>query len=222
MVTLFAWDFHGTLAKDNELALFAVVQRVLPEFGISRKISLQEITRLHGQPWGAIFKTLSPDSPQRQINEMIEQAIAISARITNRYIKPMPHAQEVLAEIKAAGHVNAIVSNMRRAVISKYLDWVGIASLIDAAPGLPVRLEQRGFDIAAYKSAQLIKLMRKFNTNNCFMIGDQETDIEAGLKAGAITLLLNSDKNVPTKAHYVVTNLKDILLVHEARQKIEE
>lgn len=57
--------------------------------------------------------------------------------------------------------------------------------------------------------------IKEYNINKCYMIGDQETDIEAGKKVNAITFRIGR-KNTKTAANYAVKSL------YEAVQKILE
>lgn len=63
------------------------------------------------------------------------------------------------------------------------------------------------------KAGMLLKAISKYDINakKSFIIGDKESDIEAGLNAGVKTILFNQDSsNNTSKAHHIVESLLQI------------
>lgn len=63
------------------------------------------------------------------------------------------------------------------------------------------------------KPGMLIKASLDFNINlkNSWMIGDRETDIEAGNNAGCKTIILGNKRDTYSKANYIFNNLLDAI-----------
>jgi len=209
MAYLFAWDFHGTLEKGNEYAVQRICETVLEKFGYYRRVTLDEVLYLYGQPWFVYFKTLVPSLTENQIKDMEEVAIQISK--THKFLEPMDYAIDVLLLLKLKGNENIVVSNTRQERLKNFLEATGVAPMITKFFGTEKSHEKTNFDPIKFK-AETIMRYSKGRFDKIFMIGDTESDIEAGLLAGAQTILFNPRGNsVETRAHHIITDLREIL-----------
>jgi phosphoglycolate phosphatase-like HAD superfamily hydrolase len=229
MPNLYVWDFHGTLEKGNEHAVREICQAVLEQYGYYRKVTLDEVLYLYGNSWGNYFKALVPSLADETIRQMVESAIQMSQKLTGKYMRPMDHSLDTLLLLKVKGHTNAIVSNCRQHRITAFCESTGVSPLVAAAIGMSgdaVMLEK---DVVKTKASYIMKLANGSETSevsrrgnpkaSCgrkfdrvFMIGDKETDIDAGLLAGAQTVLFDRRKTgVETKAHHTISDLREVL-----------
>jgi len=212
MPNLYVWDFHGTLEKGNELAVREICQSVLEHYGYYRKVTLQEVLDLYGSSWGEYFKTLVPSLPIETARQMTEEAVMLSQKIASKYIQPMDHSLDTLLLLKVRGHTNIIVSNCRQYRITAFCESTGISPLLAAAIGISGSEAMLENDVIKTKAAHILKFANGRKFDRMFMIGDKETDVDAGLLAGAKTVLFNPRKaNVDTKAHHTITDLRDVL-----------
>ena len=213
MPHLFAWDFHGVLEKGNEHAVKRIAEAALENFGYYRRVTIDEVLYLYGRPWSFYFKALIPSLTGKQIKEMVEYAVKISKGITPNYLEPMDHAMDVLLLLKVKGNDNIIVSNTRQERLENYIELVGIEPMVTKIMGTEKGHEKLTFDAVKHKANNIIKHSNG-QFEKVFMIGDTESDIEAGLLAGAQTILFNPrGKPVETKAHHIVSDLREILKI---------
>lgn len=219
---LFAWDFHGVLEKGNEYAVQETCNRILEEFGKTRRITLKETLDWYGISWYQYYKNLCPNSSDKEIREMVEKDLEIGMVATEKFMKPMDYAVEVLNEIKQGGNSNMIISNSRPENIKDFLKAIGISTLVDDYIGVPKEKESGNLCIATHKGHILRDYAKKHGFSKIVMIGDKETDVEAGNIAGATTfrfvnkdLLLDEEIihkiRKESKANYVITDLRKVL-----------
>ena len=221
MKILYAWDFHGVLEKDNEIAVMKTCNKVMRKYGKSRRITEDETLDWYGRSWQEYFKRLSPGSSPSELDDMVEDALVIGMEVKDLYVKPMDHAMEVLSEIKNEGNSNIIISNTRPAHIQNFVDLVGISTYVDGIIGVPKEKEHSKLDIAMHKGMELFRYARENGFSMANMIGDRETDVQAGEIAGAYTYRFASYKDLRnesiedikrrTIADKVITDLRDVL-----------
>jgi len=77
--TLFVWDFHGTLEKNNVKAVQEIVNKTLKSFGKSREISLEKSVELYGLSWVDYFRSAYPEGSLSEWVKMKERAIEIQS-----------------------------------------------------------------------------------------------------------------------------------------------
>jgi phosphoglycolate phosphatase-like HAD superfamily hydrolase len=212
MPNLYVWDFHGTLEKGNELAVREICQAVFEGHGYYRKVTLKEVQDLYGRSWGNYFKALIPSLNEETVKAMVEEAVSMSEKISRKYIKPMDYALDTLLLLKTKGHTNIVVSNCRQYRVDAFLESIGLSPLMAAMIGLCEEKVMLDADVAKQKAAHIMKFANGRKFDRTFVIGDKETDVDAGLLAGAQTVLFNPRKtNVDTKAHHTITDLRDVL-----------
>lgn len=201
---LFVWDFHGVLEKDNEFAVYEVTNRVLEEFGCGERASYDDILRMYGLPWGEYFRFLVPGIEEERVNEMVNRCEELGRTAALRYCRPRDHALETLKKISEEGHTNILVSNTGQDDLKFFMGVVGVEPFMDEAFGVGRKPTSKADVIKGYAST---RAPRKI-----VAIGDTEKDVEAGLANGATTYLFNlDDKSVRTKAHHVITDLREVL-----------
>jgi phosphoglycolate phosphatase-like HAD superfamily hydrolase len=198
MPNLYVWDFHGTLEKDNEKSVHVVCNKVLQEQGINRPVSMEEVIALYGLPWAGYFKHLTGSNDENYIQQLCTRAIQLSREFAPLYCKPADGAQELLTALKLAGHTNIVLSNTRPDRLREFIQVVNLTGYIDDY------ISSEGD-----KTAKLKNWLQGKRFEKIYAIGDNEQDIEAGLAAGATTILVTK-KTVQTKAHHRVQSLLQI------------
>jgi phosphoglycolate phosphatase-like HAD superfamily hydrolase len=198
MSTIFVWDFHGTLEKDNDKVVHIVCNKVLQEHGINRPVSMEEVVALYGMPWAGYFRHLTGSKDENYIQQLCKRATELSRKFSPMYTKPADGAEELLASLKRAGHTNIVLSNTTPDRLLEFMQLVGLTGYADA------RISSEGD-----KTVQLKKWLDGKRFDRIFVIGDNEPDIEAGLAVGATTILVTK-KAVQTKAHHRVQSLLQI------------
>lgn len=206
---LFVWDFHGVLEKDNELAVLEVTNLVLKEFGYDLRVSIDDILRMYGLIWSEYFKRLIPRINEDTVKEMGLRSKELSQSAALRYAKPQDHVLTVLEKISKRGHRNVVVSNTSQKELKFFMNLVGITPVIDEFYGI----DEDDHETRSKSKTDIIKkCASKDDYKKIIIIGDTEKDIEAGLRSQAITYLFKPrGYDGVTKAHYIITDLREVL-----------
>ena len=208
---LFIWDFHGVLEKDNEFAVKEVVDKVLSEFKINRKATVQECLDLYGKKWAEYYRYFAPDSNEETIHQMVKRAVEISLgeKPALKHIKPMDHAHDVLKQISKKGHTNIIISNSSPKALDFFLASVNMSNLFDKKFGADLHRKN-----AHEKNSKEI-LLKQFLSKNKFesiiLIDDAQEGIEMGKRLNAITYHFSRNNNIHSDADYQISDLREVL-----------
>ena len=211
MGNLFIWDFHGVLEKNNEFAVQEVVNRVLPEFNINRKSTIEECRILYGLKWADYFKFYASDADEETIHKMVLRAteISLKEKIALKYIKPTEHAHDVLKQIAKKGHINLIMSNSSSKGVDYFLESVNMQNSFHHKFGADAHRKDYGKDS---KSEFLKKFLKENSFDKIIVIDDREDGIEMGLRFNAVTFRFHRNSEKPSsKAHFVITDLREVL-----------
>jgi len=210
MGNLFIWDFHGVLEKDNEFAVQEVVNRVLPEFGIKRKATVEECRKLYGLKWADYYRFFAPEADEETIYKMVERAVEISVgeKVALKYIKQTEHADFVLKQIAQKGHANLIMSNSSSASLNYFLESVNLQNHFHHKFGADNHRKN-------FRKNTKAEFLKKFLKENSFdkiiVIDDREDGIEMGLKVNAVTYLFSRNGKTSQKAHHNISDLREVL-----------
>ena len=219
MTILFAWDFHGVLEKDNDLAVMEVCNKVLEELNLSMRITLEEVRKLYGARWYDYFNYLLPNFSPDKKRKCAQRGIKIGLRIAANYIKPNDWAEYVLKEITKKGHHNIVVSTSTPAVIEWFVECTGLKRWIRDCFGIDPEINYHSaegqFDRGLEKARIIKEYARKIeNLEKIVAIGDTKEDIKAGRLCGATTYLYTYPyllKRKEIEADYHITDLREIL-----------
>jgi len=188
MGNLFVWDFHGVLEIGNEFAVQEVANRVLSEFGIERRATVEECRMMYGKKWADYYRFYNPDTSEETIHRMVEKAVEISVgeKIALKYIKQTEYAQFVLDEIERRYHTNLLMSNSSEEAIMFFLEAVGLQDYFDIVFAADARRNEYNMDS---KAAFLENFLKKHPFDKVVVIDDMEEGIERGLRFDATTFI---------------------------------
>lgn len=211
---LFAWDFHGTLEQGTDVGFTQILRVLSKEYLIVKRIELVEVRKLFGSSIMDFLHYFFPGFDDKTYNLMRSRIAEVqNQEHIARYIKPSPHATQVLKKIKSLGHKNIVVSNSHPRHIGHFLDAIGIGTLFDEIFAIDRHYSGIRFNPAAQKAKSIKSFADKNGIDKIIVIGDAQTDIEAGHKVGAITIqyIRTGFPKVKTRAHYKITDLRDVL-----------
>ena len=192
------FDFDGTLTKPGSID-FAAVHRAV---GCPRETGLLEFL-------AAI------DDPDKRAQK---EAVLIAAEMEGaERCEPNPGLKEVVALLREAGVPMAIITRNRREPIERALSNLEGVEAKDFAC-----LVTRDLPLAPKPSPDSLRYVARelgLEVSQLLMVGDHPFDIEAGVRAGALTMFLQNDPRRasdagPPGSDFVVKSLV------EARQVI--
>lgn len=220
MKKLFVWDFHGTLETGNVYAVKALINLVLKDFKINKKISIKEVREWYGLSWFDYFKLINPKSNDELWQDMVNRVLSLQEQgwnIIKTHIKPRKNSKEVLKKIKKEKHQSIILSNTAPQDIRKFTNLLNITKYFTDIIGIKGRYTSEASQgVQRNKTKALISFLEKKEYKKVIVIGDRESDIKTGISCGATTYLFldptynkNNAKN--TKAEHIISDLKEVL-----------
>lgn len=188
-IKLIIFDVDGTLIDTalyivmNYTHLFLKYHKPVP--------SLETMVYFSGPPLVDIFKEYFPEIDQK---ELLDEFQSFASTYDNVLSRLYPDEINVLNELKEAGYLLAIQTSKRAQSLSHNLDHFDMSDLFSSIICLDSGLKPKP-DPAGIKYI-LNKLDVK--EEEAFIIGDSETDIEAGKRANIHTgLVIYGLKKIP-------------------------
>ncbi len=211
---LFSWDFHGTLEEGTEVGFTEILRQLAKEFNIEREIELAEVRQLFGTGMQNYLKHFFPGVNKSTHTKMLGRIPDIQTKdqIT-AYLRPAPHAIEVLGKIKSAGHTNIIVSNSSPKHIGKFIEIIEIGHLIDKVFAIDRHFAKVVIDPVLAKAQTIRKYTEDNEFDEVIVIGDRKTDVDAGRAVGAVTMqyIRKEFPTDKTDADFRIKSLREVL-----------
>ena len=142
---LFVWDFHGVLETGNENAVTEITNKVLKEFGYSKRLSKNNSDKYYGLKWYQYFEKLLPEAPHSEHINLQNRCFNLSDTrpdIVANHIKLNNSAKEVLTEIKKY-HQQILISNTHPVGLTMFIESVKLADFFDNDNTYPVDAHKR-------------------------------------------------------------------------------
>lgn len=156
MKNLFVFDFHGTLVKNNILAVKESTNLSLEKHKRKERATLEFCIKNEGKPWSDYFKELCPDASEENVKSMVEYALQFDDHLIPKYVRPMKNSIQLLKWIKKKGNTVIIISSTNKKAFKKYLKHIKIKHLVDEFIGITEEEETKGgYDIAEGKAKEL-------------------------------------------------------------------
>jgi phosphoglycolate phosphatase-like HAD superfamily hydrolase len=184
---LFIWDFHGTLEIGNEMVVLEITNKVLGDFGYSKRLTGQECLDFYGLKWFEYFESTLSDEPHERHMELQETCFDYSnshPELIRKYVKPANNAIDVLEKIKLR-HDQILVSNTKPESLILYLDTVKMNRFFPPGKFFATNSHVK------YKAK--LDIVRNYLLGKSFdqiiTVGDSPKDVEFGTQIGATTFL---------------------------------
>jgi len=211
--TLFVWDFHGVLEKDNEKAVKVISNKILIQFGFTEQLTDKLNEEYLGLKWYQYFEKLLPRTTKEKCLELQAACFKFvedDPTILASQIKPNDHVAEVLTKIADSNNQQIVISNTRQKDLFWFLDTISIRGYFEDSNVIGVNAHQtHGTKIDALKDHLKDKDFEKI-----IVIGDSEDDLKLGKAVGAITYFYKHPKRKHEEtqnADYKINDLREIL-----------
>lgn len=201
----FLFDLDGTLVNSQE-GIITTIHEFLQTKG--HTFDREMITKLFGKPLEVVFKILIPNLTEEDIPIYLK---GIRERYSKNHteITPLfPKTKEILDNIKARGFKMGVASTKFKRFIVEILAHYNLLELFDViVSGYEVKNHKPAPDILIEAAKQLQVL-----PSECVYIGDSPSDIEAGKRAGCVSIAVltgphSQKKFVNEKPDYVIEDL---------------
>lgn len=209
-IAVILFDLDGTLV-DSLQDLTDAVNHMLTRFG-RKPLELSQVRQLVGK--GArnlVQRALNTDSPE-EINEGLAAFTTFNELHIADHSRLYPGVRDLLQQLADGGMRMAIISNKNEALSRLILKTLEIEAYFDLIAG--------GDSFAEMKPSPLplTKIITAFNCApaHAIMIGDSINDIQAGNRAGIVTIGCTwgyGGADELCEAQYQATSLNEILSI---------
>jgi phosphoglycolate phosphatase len=175
-MAIIIFDLDGTLIDTAELVIPAY-REAIRHFANQPTLSNEQLKMTFGLPDAEIWNIIMPHataSERRQAYALTGQVIVERMRDTNVLL---PHALDVLAELKARQHTLTIASNCGLDYLYAALDTQGIGEFMTH----PLCLESVH---GMHKADILSEHFSHFDKSQSVMVGDRDSDVKAAKAHG--------------------------------------
>lgn len=172
------FDLDGTLVDSNEL-IIETFRQTIQQFYPDRELSRRQLIDLVGPPLQETFQQYTNDP--FLVEEMIRTYRSIYKKLEFEYVTLYPNVSETLSELKQKGYHLGIVTTKFLESAYPSIKHFNIDQFFDVIIGLD--------DVKKHKPdpEPIYKALENLDYQEVVMVGDNSSDIEAGMNAGTLT-----------------------------------
>jgi pyrophosphatase PpaX len=180
------FDLDGTLL-DSSRAITDAVENVLRSRGL--ECNRADVAGMIGAPLENIFAVLAPNLSTEEVWELVLEYRKYYMAHHLERTSIHPSTRVLLTRLKARGQKLGIITGKYREPVVDALDHFGISGFFDAVV--------TGYEVENHKPAPDIVLEAAkrlgVSPKECAVVGDSPLDVEAGRRAGSLTVAVLSD-----------------------------
>ncbi|MCF0106387.1 MAG: prolipoprotein diacylglyceryl transferase [Holdemanella sp.] len=180
------FDLDGTI-QDSQHLVFETFRRVFKERLPEYDLKDEELYTFFGPTLEDTFKRYFPED---EVESVIETYQKINLAIHDEMLEPMPHAKEMLEELKEQGFLMAIVSNKRIGVVLKGLNHLNLNPYFDAVLGKEDLPRPKPYPDGLIAACNRLNVGR----DNCIYVGDNKADVIAAKNMAAYSIGYSNDE----------------------------
>ena len=180
------FDLDGTLL-DSSRAITDAVENVLKSRGLG--CNRADVAEMIGMPLENIFAVLAPNLSTEEVWQLVLEYREYYMAHHLEYTSIHPSTRMLLTKLKARGYKLGIITGKYREPVIDALDHFGISEFFDAVvTGYEVKNHKPAPDIVLEAAKRL-----GVSPKECVVVGDSPLDVEAGKRAGSLTIAVLSD-----------------------------
>ena len=210
-IKAFIFDLDGTIVNSMEGIITTVLEYLFEKE--QQQFSREKIEELFGTPLEKLFKILIPRLTEEETMLYLKEIRAKYAENHTEITPLFPEVKALLEELHAKGYKMGVASTKFKKFVVEILEHYNILDFFDVVLS--------GYEVANHKPAPDILLkaaeMLDLTPKECLYIGDAPTDVEAGKRAGMVTIAVltgphgsekfNEEKSSP---EFMIENLSKI------------
>lgn len=180
------FDLDGTLL-DSSRAITDAVENVLKSRGLG--CNRADVAEMIGMPLENIFAVLAPNLSTEEVWQLVLEYREYYMAHHLEHTSIHPSTRMLLTKLKARGYKLGIITGKYREPVIDALDHFGISEFFDAVvTGYEVKNHKPAPDIVLEAAKRL-----GVSPKECVVVGDSSLDVEAGKRAGSLTIAVLSD-----------------------------
>jgi len=201
------FDFDGTI-MDTGPSIRKAAKQSLEKYRPDLEITDEMLNAFIGP---SLYESFGKYVNDDELEDIVNDYRKINRSLHDEYVRPFPYAIEVLKDLNEEGYVCAIVSSKGREMIELGLSLYDMQQYFDEIVALEdvefTKPNPEGINIALERLAR--------GRDQAIYVGDTESDMEAGSRAGLFTIAVAFDKTanediLKRKSNRVVHDLRDI------------
>ncbi len=201
------FDLDGTLL-DTEPLIKASFKHVFKQYKPEYELSEEELLSFMGPPLEASFRRFFDES---MVDELVKCYREYNISHHEEWVKPLPHAKELLKKWKSEGYRIGIVSTKYRDVVELGLNVCGMRDDVELVLGGNEYDKPKPDKQGIIRACQLMNVSH----DDCIYIGDTHTDVLAAIHAGAYAVAYMSnpkreDELKKVKPNRLITDLAEL------------
>jgi phosphoglycolate phosphatase len=210
MMKLLIFDLDGTLVDTIE-DITEAVNYTVQSLGV-RRHTADEIKLMVGGGLSKLIERLIPDHSDqgehvRGRDEAVKRFIGYYSKHLLDKSQAYPGVKETLARLQ--DYRKAVVSNKRETLSREVLDGLGIAGFFDIILGSDSVSEKKPSPVP------LLEVLKRMGMTKeeAVIIGDSSFDIEAGKRAGILTIAVTygyRDRDILKDADYMIDSFREL------------
>ena len=180
------FDLDGTLL-DSSRAITDAVENVLKSRGL--ECDRAKVAEMTGNPLENIFAVLASDLSTEELWQLVLDYRKYYMAHHLEHTTIQPSTKMLLAKLKTRGLKLGIITGKYREPVIDALSHFGISEFFDTViTGYEVRNHKPAPDIVLEAAKRL-----RVNPKQCVVVGDSPLDVEAGKRAGSLTIAVSSN-----------------------------
>jgi len=207
-IEAFLFDLDGTLV-DSSRAIFDAVKRVLDSKG--HVYENEKTIKMIGIPLEEMFRLLIPTLSNDEVWQYVQEYRKHYSMHHLKSTTLLPGADRFLRKLKERGFKIGLVTSKYRKPVMEVLAHFNLMELFDTiVTGYEVKRHKPAPDMILEAAKRL-----KVTVSNCVVVGDSPLDVEAGRRAGALTIAVLTgpyDKQEAQKVNpnFIIENFESV------------
>jgi HAD superfamily hydrolase (TIGR01549 family) len=184
MKPVLVFDFDGTL-MDTTPAIFASFRHVFAVYRTAQEFTPEKEVQVLGPSLQEIMPRFFPDEDPA---EVIDEYRRYQREEAQHLIHPFPHVVKTLQQFQQEGYPMGILSVRMRDSLTALLEAFDMARYFDFLFGYQEVRRQKPEPDGIYQA------MAAAGRDRAVYVGDSWSDVEAGKRAGALTIAMLSEE----------------------------
>lgn len=205
------FDADGTLIDTQQL----IMDSFIHTFSIYKpdyKLDEAELCSFMGPPLRATFEKYFDES---MVDEVVQTYRDFNHAKHDDYIKPLPHAKELLSYLKEEGYEMAVVSNKFKKLVNQGLERSGLLTYFEVVVAGDEVEHTKPNPEGLLKACELLQVPH----DSLIYVGDSDVDVKTAKNMGAYSIAYVSDpkreqalkETKPCSIVYDLIEIKDII-----------
>jgi len=205
---LIIFDLDGTLV-DSSRDITNALNHAMGPYGF-KPLTIEDAIKLVGEGLTRLVEKILGENNASIKDDVLERFIKYYTEHLTDFTRPYPEVEETLK--KLGRYKKAVISNKRESLSKKLLGELGLLKFFDIVLGSDSVSEKKPSPAPIKKVLETLKI----EPDKAIIVGDSDLDIQAGKKAGIISVAVTygyRGKESLKDADFFIGNINQLLLL---------